>query len=102
MGNKRQNVTAIISDKRGRILSIGKNSYIKTHPLQARYARRINKHQIYLHAEIQAIIKCRDIERAYKIVVIRYDSQGQPCIAKPCPICSEALRDVGISIIEHT
>jgi hypothetical protein len=31
---KRQAITAIITDKKGRVLSIGQNSYSKTHPLQ--------------------------------------------------------------------
>ena len=48
---KQQDVTAIIYDKRGRILSIGKNSYVKTHPLQARYATEVGLcEQVFLHA----------------------------------------------------
>ena len=99
----RYNVSAIIVDKRNRILSIGKNSYVKTHPLQAKHAKRVGKENaIFLHAEIQAIIKCRNIEDAHKIIVARYDSKGQPRLAKPCDICMDALRSFGITKIEHT
>jgi tRNA(Arg) A34 adenosine deaminase TadA len=97
------NITAMIVDKRNRILSIGKNSYVKTHPIQAKHARRVGKENaVFLHAEIQAIIKCRNIEAAYKIIVTRYDSKGQPRLAKPCDICMDALKSFGINRIEHT
>jgi deoxycytidylate deaminase len=97
------NVTAMIVDKRNRILSIGKNSYVKTHPLQAKHAARVGKaNAIFLHAEIQAIIKCRNIEAAHKIIVARYDSKGNPRLAKPCDICMDALNSFGIMRIEHT
>ena len=100
---KKQNITAIIYDKRGRILSVGKNSYVKTHPLQAQLARKVGRiHCIFLHAEIQAIIKCEAIEKAYRIVVTQYDNDNKPCLAKPCIICMEAISSVGIKVVEHT
>ena len=34
-------ITAIIYDKKGRVLSIGQNSYIKTHPYQAKIAKQV-------------------------------------------------------------
>jgi len=100
---KRHNVTAIIFDKRGRILSIGKNSYVKTHPKQAAFARKSGVPcKIYLHAEIHAITKCKDLSKAHKILIMRYDSIGNPRLAKPCKICDDAIKDVGIKHIEHT
>ena len=100
---QKQAITAIIYDKRGRVLSIGQNSYIKTHPLQAKYAAQNgNEHAIYLHAEIHAITKCPDLSKAHKIVVTRYDKRGQPALAKPCPICSSAIAATPIQIVEHT
>jgi tRNA(Arg) A34 adenosine deaminase TadA len=99
----RYDLTAVIYDKRDRILSIGKNSYVKTHPMQAEYARKVGKeNNIFLHAEMHAIAKCRDLKRAYRIVVMRFNREGEPRSAKPCPICMEALNHVGIRIIEHT
>ena len=47
-----------------------------------------NSHEkIYLHAEIEALVKLRDWGRAYRIVVERYAKNGKPALAKPCPIC---------------
>jgi tRNA(Arg) A34 adenosine deaminase TadA len=99
----RYNVTAIIVDKRSRILSVGKNSYVKTHPLQAKYAKAVGKENaIFLHAEIHALVKCRNIEDAHKIIITRYDSKGHPRLARPCDICMSALKSFGITRIEHT
>lgn len=103
MSKKRFNITAIIYDKKGRILSIGKNSYIKTHPRQAYYAEKVGlPSKIFLHAEIHAIVKCKNIEKAHKIVVLRFDSTGNPVNAKPCPVCESAIKETGIKVIEHT
>jgi len=101
--SKHYNITAIIYDKRGHILSIGKNSYIKTHPLQAKFAAKAGKEKaVYLHAEIAALVKLRDWSKAHKIVVMRFNKDGEPANAKPCSICQKALREAGISNIEHT
>ena len=50
-------VTATVYDKQGNVLSVGYNSYIKTHPLQAKLAYRCGQpEKVYLHAEIAAQI----------------------------------------------
>lgn len=99
-----QNVTAILYDRRGRILSIGKNSYVKTHPLQAFYASKVgHPKKIYLHAEIDALRRCKDLSKAYRIVVIRTLANGKEGNAKPCPICEAAIASIpSIKIVEHT
>lgn len=95
-------ITAICYDKRGRILSIGKNSYVKTHPLQAKYAKITGETQkIYLHAEIAAIVRCRDPSKVEKIRVIRLNKYGQPMNARPCKICEQAIKELGWQV-EHT
>ncbi len=99
----KQNITAMIFDKKGRILSIGKNSYVKTHPLQAEYAKKVgDPNKIYLHAEVAAIIRCRDLSKAYKIVITRVNVNGEFVLAKPCSICMRAIKESGITVIEHT
>ena len=96
-------ITAVIYDKRGRVLSIGQNSYVKTHPLQAELSRKAGMaEKIYLHAEIHAIVRCRDLSRAHRIFISRWDKSGQPALAKPCPICQGALQEAGIKIVQHT
>lgn len=99
----KQSLTAIIYDKKGRVLSIGQNSYIKTHPLQAKHANKVglpDKH--YLHAEVHAIVKCKDLDKAHRIFISRFGKEGQPLLAKPCPVCQSAIKAAGINYIEHT
>lgn len=99
----KQNITAIIYDRKGNILSIGKNSYVKTHPLQAKYAAKVGlSRKVFLHAEIDAIIKCKDISKAHKIVVTRIMANGTYGNACPCPICVEGISQTPIKIVEHT
>lgn len=102
--SRQYNITAIIYDKRGRVLSIGKNSYVKTHPLQAEYAKQLgDDHKIFMHAEIHAIARLKNIDKAHRIHVLRFDAEGNPKSAKPCRICEMAIREqTGIKIIEHT
>ena len=98
---QQQDMTAIIYDRKGRVLSIGKNSYVKTHTLQAKYAKMVGlPDKQFLHAEIHAISKCRDLSKAYRILVTRYGKAGQPLLAKPCPVCESALKSVGIEVVE--
>lgn len=103
MAHKRFNITAIAYDKRGRVLAVGKNSYVKTHPMQAKHAIAAGEpHKIYLHAEIAALVAVKDHSKIAKIAVLRYTEAGDPVSAKPCKVCQRALRLAGVTNIEHT
>lgn len=98
---KRYEITALAYDKRGKLLSVGKNSYEKTHPLQGYYGKRAgNPLAIYLHAELSALLKARGV--VHKLVVMRYNKHGKPVIAKPCPSCQLAIKEFGVKYVEHT
>jgi deoxycytidylate deaminase len=98
-----QHITAVIYDKKGRVLSVGKNSYVKTHPQQARHARIVGlPEKIFLHAEMDAIIRCRDLSRAHKITVARITRKGKYGNAKPCLVCQSAIKEAGIKQVEWT
>lgn len=93
---------AIIYDKRGKVLSIGQNSYVKTHPLQAKCAIAVGEPtKIFLHAEIAALVAC-NWQIAYKLVVMRFNKDGKPVNAKPCKCCQYAIKLAGIKYVEHT
>jgi tRNA(Arg) A34 adenosine deaminase TadA len=103
MSKAKYDITAIIYDKRGRVLSIGKNHYHKTHPLQHYHSHKVGLPQKrFLHAEIHAIARCKILEKAHRIVVMRFDKNGEPKLAKPCPVCRNAIEAAGIEVIEHT
>lgn len=95
-------VSAFVYDKKGRLLSTGQNSYVKTHPLQARIAAEVGEpHKVFLHAEVAALLKC-DWTKAYKILVTRYGKQGKPLMAKPCKVCHQAIAMTSIKVVEYT
>jgi deoxycytidylate deaminase len=99
----KQNITAIIYDKKGRVLSVGRNSYLKTHPTQAKLAKKAGlPEKIYLHAEVDAIIKCKNLSKAHKIFVSRVDHKGKTRLAKPCPVCQSAIKQAHIKEITWT
>lgn len=103
MTKARFDITAIIYDKRGKVLSIGKNSYVKTHPYQAKMAQKVGlPDKQFLHAEIHAIVRCKQLEKAHKIVIMRFDKGGCGKNAAPCPVCQSAIEAAGIKVIEHT
>lgn len=101
--SQRQEITAIIKDKKGRILSIGTNSYHKTHPMQAKCAHKVGMpERIYLHAEIDAIVRCNNISKAHSIHIFRKGKDRKFLLAKPCPVCQEAISMTPIKEIFFT
>jgi len=102
--NNHHEITAFIYDKRGRVLSIGKNSYIKTHPYQAKCAEEVGEgYKVFLHAEIDAINKCTNLDKAHRISIFRFTKDGKYALAKPCKICENAISKIPqIKVIEHT
>ena len=96
-------LTALILDKRGRVVSVGRNAYTKTHPLQAKCAEAVGEpHRIYLHAEIDALVKLKDWSKAYKLIVTRFTKDGKPANAMPCKACQHALKLANITHVEYT
>lgn len=84
-----QRIVAFVLRK-NRVVSVGLNSYTKTHPRQSLFARLAGQpKRDYLHAEISALIRApRDADT---LVVIRADKKGNLVCAKPCPVCSLAI-----------
>ena len=94
-------IKATVYDRNNNVISIGFNSYSKTHPLQYHYAAKAKQpEKIYLHAEIAALIKAK--KKGYRITIERYNKQGKPMLAAPCPICLLAIKEAGIEIVQHT
>lgn len=97
-------LTATLYNKRGRVLAVGVNSYTKSHPLQGKFAVEAGRPDaIFLHAEIDALRKCKDKwKEIQKIVITRYDKKGKPALAKPCSVCQHAIDSIGIPEVEYT
>lgn len=91
-------MAAVITDKRGRVLSYAINSYSRTHPLQSYYGAKTGKPKaVYLHSEIAALIKCR--QKPHTIHVARLTKDGKPAISLPCPACAMAIREAAVERI---
>lgn len=95
-------ICAIVTDKKDNILGIGTNSYTKSHPKQASYAKRCGcSERIYLHAEIDAITRLRT-GKPYRIYIARARGQAEVGTAKPCNICELAIKEAGIKEVVYT
>lgn len=100
-----QRLCSVISCKRGRVLSIGINSYNKSHPLQAKYASQTDNHgKCYLHSEVAALVglSYTDKQKAFRISIARVLKNGELGLSQPCIICQKAIADFGIKVIEYT
>ena len=86
---------------KGRVISVGINDYIKTHPKQKLFAVLTGQPaKQYLHAEIAAIVKAKKpIEELY---VYRMNRAGDFQNARPCPICQKAIQYSGIREVHHS
>jgi len=94
-------VGALVLDKKGMIIAKGCNSYTKTHPQQALAAFTVGKpKQIFLHAEIDTLVRCR--EDPHTILVCRLRPNGQVALAKPCSVCMSAIEKSGCKIVYYT
>jgi tRNA(Arg) A34 adenosine deaminase TadA len=97
----RYNFVSVVTDKKDRILSIGLNSFSKTHPTQARLAKLSGQgDKIYLHAEIDALVRCKS--KPDSIYVVRLNCKGQIRPAEPCVICRMAIKESNMRNIYHT
>lgn len=92
---------AVIVDRSKRILASSTNKMTKTHPVQKQWSKKFsNGKQIYLHAEIAALVKCR--KQPYAIYVARVLKDDTEAMARPCPVCMAALKEAGVKRIYYT
>lgn len=85
---------------KSRIISIGKNSYVKSHPIQAFYAKQAAQpERCFLHAEIDAIIKAgKRIVYCDSIVSFRMSNSGALVCAAPCLTCKAAIDNFKLKV----
>lgn len=95
-------VYAIVTDKKGRILSESSNSYEKSSPHMKRFAESVNmQEKIYWHAECKALHYLPQKSNPYKITIARVGRSGDILRSAPCPICEKAIKEKGIKAIEY-
>jgi deoxycytidylate deaminase len=63
--------------------------------------KNTNKIQTFIHAEVDAIVKCRNIKDAFSIEVYNYTENGNPALSKPCPLCMSLINKTPIKVIKY-
>lgn len=103
----RYKIGAVIVYK-NQVISVGWNT-TKENPIQKEYnierGFNVESAKNSLHAEIHAIIKSKDLYVDWKkasIFVYREYKNGIRALAKPCPACEKAIRDLGIKNVYYT
>lgn len=95
-------VYAIISDKKGRILSESPNMYNKSSPVMKKFAELVGeKNRIFWHAECRAIYRIPRGQKPFKISIARINQKGQLLPSAPCIVCENAIRNSGIKVVEY-
>lgn len=91
MAQRKYTIIAHAFDKRGMLLAVATNSYTKTHPLQAYFAKKVgHPERQFAHAEIACILRCKD-KQIHTLRIFRYNLNGELVCAKPCKICESAI-----------
>ena len=95
-------LTAIVYSRRGTLIAQASNSYTKTHPLMLYFGKQVGlTKQPYLHAELAALIKC-GTKQPHRIEISRTKKDGTTGLAKPCPICEQAIKAWGVKFVGYT
>lgn len=98
----KQSLVAKAYNKHGKLIASATNSYVKTHPLQKRFAQQVGLDmKQYLHAEIACIIASRGAI-IHSLHVSRSNKAGDMRDSKPCPVCQAAIRACGIKHVYYT
>lgn len=99
------NMTAVIRDRKKNILSVGNNSYTKTHPVMAllekHYSTNHKKIRRFIHAEVDAILKCKLTDKMYSIEVYGVTFNGNLVCSKPCELCRGFIKTTKLKKVTY-
>lgn len=90
-------VYCVALNRRGHKIAESSNSYIKTHPYQARITRKEGK--VYLHAEVSTLLRARG--QSATLYVARVGRSGRVLPSCPCDSCRVAIKDSGIERVVY-
>ena len=104
---KKYELLATCFDSRGRVICTRPNETSKTHPLQKMCSVMVgmSEQRSVLHAEVNALLASRNnrgVSKAHTVLVQRFDSLGNPALAKPCASCMLALKMFNVRILRYT
>ena len=102
---KRYSIKATALDSKGKVIATGFNDYSKSHTFQKMCSELAgeSEEKIYLHAEAKVLLECKRLrKKCYTLVVERYDSEGKPRLALPCPSCQVGIKLAGVKLVKFT
>lgn len=56
----------------------------------------------FWHAEAKALHMVKNIEKIYKIIVVRVGANGKALNSKPCSICERLINDMKLKSVEYS
>ena len=63
----------------------------------------MSEERIFLHSEIRCLLKAASLrKKVHTLKVERYDSEGKPKLAYPCPSCREGIVLAGVKKVVFT
>lgn len=97
-------IYSIMVDRNFKVLSESENKPLKSHPVQAKWAKMINRERkIYLHSEMRTMINNNEKGSEKYLFVARVGVNGEIRMARPCEICSAAIfHDTNLDTIVYT
>lgn len=57
--------------------------------------------KIYLHAEVQALLKAGE-RKVHTMKIMRQTKDGALANAKPCPICTKAIKLFDVQFVQYS
>lgn len=87
--------------KGNRVIATGANDKYRSHPYVQRNGQWFN-HGI--HAELAAIFRVKNREnlRGSTVYIYRQTKNGEFANARPCPMCYELIKELGVKKIVYT
>ena len=101
----RQRLYAVVTDRKGNILGEGANSFVKSHPAQAKAAKKVGQpFKECLHAESLALIRAAKTGKIpYQLTVARILRDNVSSgLAMPCAVCSFMAKEAGVEVISFS
>ena len=105
LSKKRHKILTTAYDKRGRVVCTGQNEYTKSHPWQKHLSIKagMSEERVFYHSEVKTLLTAKNLKKkVHTLKVERYDCNGNPRLAMPCPSCMIAIHLTGVKRVIFT
>ena len=105
LSKKRYKIHTTAFDKKGRVICKGQNEYIKSNPWQKHLSIKagLSEERVFCHSEVKTLLIAKNLKKkVHTLKVERYDCNGNPRLAMPCPSCMIAIHLTGVKRVIFT